>query len=77
MTQVISIGPPFAMTTNGLIYAMPARMVWVTASRVCEFANTTTTTDFTRVTASTTGFQSSYAFVRCTDVTTATISLKA
>lgn len=62
MTTLLSIGPVQDITQN-IVYALPAKAVWLQSLAVVETAVDTT---FTTLAASTTGVITSAVFVRCT-----------
>lgn len=64
-TEALTIGPVHSLVQNQ-IYALPARRVLLYSDTVVEVSNTIGTTGFTTVAASTTGVQTSAAFIRCT-----------
>ena len=64
-TQALTIGPVHNLLQN-VIYALPARNVRVQSTTAVEVSLSTTTTAFAVLANSTTGAETSAAFVRCT-----------
>lgn len=71
-TQALTIGPVHSLVQN-TIYALPARLVRVHSTTAVEVSLSTTTTAFAVLANSTTGAETSAAFVRCTTANTTII----
>lgn len=65
MPSTLLIGPANALTEDE-VYALPARLVWLTSSVALEYTSGTTGGSFAALTGSTTGVQVGAGFVRCT-----------
>lgn len=74
MTTLLTIGPVNDIDQN-IVYALPTRTVFIQSNDTVE-TSLDSTTGFTTLASSTTGVQTSAAFVRCTTANTK-ISCKA
>jgi hypothetical protein len=74
MTYMLSPGPVHSIVQNE-IYALPASRCTIQSAAAVQVSLTTTTTDFTTLSASTTGTEVFAKFVRCTSGNT-TICVK-
>lgn len=73
LLETLSPGPNYSLTQNQ-VYALPASTVFIIANEAVEFSMNVGS-GFAAVAASSTGFQSSWPYVRAT-TTTAKISVK-
>lgn len=65
MPTTLLVGPPNALTEDE-VYALPARLVWLTSTVALEYTAGTIGGTFAALTGSTTGVQVGAGFVRCT-----------